>query len=233
MTSPTWVKRYDSLDRCDAARRHLSWLTGLDSGVRLPALHASGPRQLTFEHLGNHHPDPEHLDLLADTLGRLHAAAYTCDTHRAHLDRPFRTGDLAIADFLSPRREALRKVHVDTHRQPAALYKDANIRNFLLTDTGVAVVDFDDLTLAPFGYDLAKLIVTTAMTHGPLDQEAIDSALHTYNRRTAHVTPSATCPLDRLFVFADIHHLLTARYLGRHGYRHAWPDVRPPVARTP
>ena len=41
---------------------------------------------------------------------------------------------------------------------PAAFYKDANPRNFLITPAGHPVtIDFDDLTLAPFGYDLAKL----------------------------------------------------------------------------
>ncbi len=52
---------------------------------------------------------------------------------------------------------------------PAAFYKDANPRNFLITPAGPVTVDFDDLTLAPFGYDLAKLVVTLAMTYGALD----------------------------------------------------------------
>lgn len=231
MTSPTWVKRYASPARCHAARRHLNWLTGLDSGVRLPVLHASGPRHLTFEHLGNRRPGAEHVALLAETLGQLHAAAYTSELHSAHLDRPFITRGLVITDFVSPRRQALSQVNLETDGHPAAIYKDANLRNFLFTDTGVAVVDFDDLTLAPFGYDLAKLIVSTAMTHGPLDAPTILTALDAYNHRTAPLGPAKVCPPDRLHAFAEIHHLLTARYLGRHGYRHAWPDVRPPAAR--
>ena len=40
------------------------------------------------------------------------------------------------------------------------------MRNVLVTPSGPALVDFDDLTLAPFGYDLAKLVVSTAMTFG-------------------------------------------------------------------
>jgi aminoglycoside/choline kinase family phosphotransferase len=104
---------------------------------------------------------------------------------------------------------------------PAALYKDANIRNFILTQHGVAMVDFDDLTLAPFGYDLAKLIVTTAMTHGR--SGAVDAALAAYNARV----DTNACPPHRLHAYAEFHHTLTARYLGHNGYRHPWPLIRP------
>jgi hypothetical protein len=38
-------------------------------------------------------------------------------------------------------------------------------------------IDFDDLTLVPFCYDLAKLIVTLAMTHGPIPCATITEAL--------------------------------------------------------
>ena len=54
-----------------------------------------------------------------------------------------------------------------------------------MTATGPAIVDFDDLTLAPFGYDLAKLVVSTAMTHGPLPAEAITAALVRLHHRAA------------------------------------------------
>ncbi|WP_420094795.1 phosphotransferase [Nocardia asteroides] len=49
-------------------------------------------------------------------------------------------------------------------RHPVALYKDSDIRNFILADDQVAILDFDDLTLAPFGYDLAELIVNGRMS---------------------------------------------------------------------
>jgi aminoglycoside/choline kinase family phosphotransferase len=60
----------------------------------------------------------------------------------------------------------LAHVPVELAGLPAVIHKDANIRNFILTEAGVAIVDFDDLTLAPYAYDLTKLIVSTATTFG-------------------------------------------------------------------
>jgi Ser/Thr protein kinase RdoA (MazF antagonist) len=128
---------------------------------------------------------------------------------------------------MTPRRMALDKTPLPVIGLRVALYKDANIRNFLLTDDGVAVIDFDDLTLAPFGYDLAKLIVSTAMTHGRLDPHEVELALETYNTHTAQVDPQTTCSMRRLRFYAEFHHQLTERYLGRNGYHHSWPEVRP------
>jgi hypothetical protein len=39
--------------------------------------------------------------------------------------------------------------------RPVAFYKDTNPRNILITAAG-QLITVDDLTLAPFGYDLAK-----------------------------------------------------------------------------
>ncbi len=89
----------------------------------------------------------------------------------------------------------------------------------------VSIVDFDDLTLAPFGYDLAKLVVSTAMTHGHLDPREVDVALKIYNTHTASGSPT-TCAPEQLRVYAEFHHLLTERYLHRNGYSHAWPELR-------
>lgn len=52
---------------------------------------------------------------------------------------------------------------------------------FLLTDVGVSIVDFDDLTLAPFGYDPAQLVISTAMTPRHFDARGVDAALKIYN----------------------------------------------------
>nr|MDT0667827.1 hypothetical protein [Micromonospora sp. DSM 115978] len=35
------------------------------------------------------------------------------------------------------------------------------------------------------------------------------------------------CRAEDFSLFTELHHLLTARYLGRHGYRHPWPALRP------
>lgn len=224
-----FVKRYRSRDQAAAARAHRDWLAELDCGVRLPALRSATPHRLVFEHLGNSRPGRGDLAALADALGRLHTAAYTRQLHNARLDESFPTpGGLVIGDFLTPRRDALRRMPMSVAGLPVATYKDANIRNFLLTDTSVAMVDFDDLTLAPFGYDLAKLVVTTAMTYGHLDPRGVDTALEVYNTRTVQAGGDATtCSPDRLRVYAEFHHLLTTPYLHRNGYRHPWPQVRP------
>ncbi|MGH3980276.1 MAG: phosphotransferase [Pseudonocardiaceae bacterium] len=227
MTTATFVKHYEDPQRSAAARAHRDWLAALDCPVRMPELHAASTNQLVFEHLGYRQPGPDDLGVLARALGTLHAAAHTSQLHAARLDVPFTTsGGLVITDFVTPRRELLDRMPVPWMGLPVAFYKDANIRNFLLTDTGAAIVDFDDLTLAPFGYDLAKLIVSTAMTHGHLDPDAVEAALEVYNTHIAEAGDTA-CPSERLRAYAEFHHLCTVRYLHRNGYRHAWPDVRP------
>jgi Ser/Thr protein kinase RdoA (MazF antagonist) len=114
-------------------------------------------------------------------------------------------------------------------RGEAAFYKDANLRNFVITPDGLPVtVDFDDLTLAPFGYDLAKLVVTLAMTYGALPGELIAAALCAYN--TAAARQSAALPnvtWAELMNWAEIHHILTSRYAADGRYPYRWHEVRP------
>jgi len=64
----------------------------------------------------------------------------------------------------------------------------------LITPDGLPVtIDFDDLTLAPFGYDLAKLVVTLAMTYGELPGEQIAAALFAYNTDAARQCAAPRC----------------------------------------
>lgn len=230
MTAAGYVKHYADPHRAAAAVAHHAWLASLDSGVRLPRLLDARAGRLTFEHLGHHHPQPHDLPVLADSLGALHAAAHRDQLSDARLDQPFTTttpgGVLTIRDFFTPRSRVRSLLPPQLASAPVALYKDANIRNFLLTDGGVAVLDFDDLTLAPFGYDLAKLVVSTAMTFGALPPELIDQALTAYNDRL-DACPLARCTRADLQSYAEIHHQLTRAYLHRNGYHHPWPQVRP------
>ncbi|RLQ04553.1 hypothetical protein EAD96_14250 [Micromonospora sp. BL1] len=237
MSSPHFVKRYDDPERCVTAAAHHAWLAGLGSGVRLPGLVAQGPRHLVFERLSGRAPGVEDLPRAAAALGRLHAAAHRHELRTARLDQPHITSTgLAIPDFASPRQEALHHaaaaagVHsssinavLDSIGQSVTFYKDPNIRNYLANGNDIAVVDFDDLTLAPFGYDLAGLLVTASMTYGRLGDQSIALCLRAY--RVA-VAPQI-CSLADLKRYAELHHLLTLRYLGRNGYRHTWPTVRP------
>ena len=75
---------------------------------------------------------------------------------------------------------------------------------------------------------LAKLLVTLAMTHGPLLRTAITTALAAYNdaTRARHVLlPAVT--RDGLMNWAEIHHILTSRYTADGRYPFYWNEVRP------
>ncbi|WP_043739038.1 phosphotransferase [Nocardia asiatica] len=228
MTGSVYVKHYADPSRAAAAAAHHAWMRDLGA-VRVPALLESRSHCLVFEHLGHHQPGANDLIRLADAVGRTHHIAHQRHFFDARLDRPVRMGDLLIKDFVSSRRNVLAQAAAPLPLRPVAFYKDSNIRNFLLIDEGVAVIDFDDLTLAPFGYDLAKLIVSTAMTHGRLHPATVEHALGSYN---SHLPYEARCSLPSLQRYAEIHHHLTAPYLHRNGYRHSWVDVRPWPPRT-
>lgn len=223
-----FVKRYRAPGAAAAAALHLTWLTSLGTGIRLPALRMLAGTRLVTELLTGHHPRPEDFPVVAAAIGALHRDAYDRHLHHARLDRPYRVGGLLIADFVTSRRNILARDPTPYAGIPAAIYKDTNVRNVLLTEHGVALVDFDDLTLAPFGYDLAKLIVSAAMTYGQPAPGSVTDALATYNTQVG----TCVCTVDRLRRYAELHGSLTAPYLHRNGYRHPWPTVRPWPAPT-
>jgi hypothetical protein len=229
MSPAIFVKRYSDPVRCAAAREHLEWLVQLGSGARLPRLYGGTATRLVLEHLDGQDAGTSDLATIATVLGRLHGIAYTRELDAARLDEPFRTTTgLTIADFHSGRRHAIAAVGADTADLPVAVYKDTNIRNIIITATGPAIVDFDDLTLAPFGYDLAKLVVSAAMTNGHIPARRIETAVSRYNSQVeAAGGPPAPCSMTQFAVYTEMHHLLTARYLNRNGYQHCWPAVRP------
>jgi hypothetical protein len=229
MNAPEFVKRYADPARAHAAQTHLRWLARLRSDVRLPRLHPSGdPGQLVLERLDGRPAQPGDLPDIAAALGRLHGTAHARHLHAATLDQPFPTDGLTIPDFPTGRRHILHELGITVSGQPVALYKDTNIRNAIITADGPALVDFDDLTLAPFGYDLAKLIVSTSMTHGRQNIRLVEAALHAYNQHVqAALSPASSCTLTRLAGYAEVHDVLTRRYLHRNSYQHPWPDVRP------
>jgi hypothetical protein len=227
VTPRVFLKHYTDPARGVAARHHRDWLEHLDSGVRIPHGHPGSANLQILEQLTGDPPGPDHLITLAATLGQLHGAAYERELHAARLDEPFTVGTgLTISDFRAGRQQLLAHFGVRAHG-PAAFYKDANIRNFVITPTGPAVVDFDDLTLAPFGYDLAKLVVSAAMTYGALPADQLHDGLRAYNGAvTAAGGPEGACSSDELAIYAEIHDALTRRYRHSNGYQHAWPDIR-------
>ncbi|GLW67456.1 hypothetical protein Arub01_56990 [Actinomadura rubrobrunea] len=245
-----WTKHYpdspDGTARCRTAAAHHAWLASL--GAPVPRLLVAHPHKLEFEHIAGVHARPQDLPALACLLGDLHRVAYEHELHRARLDRPHHTTTgVTIPDFVSHRRIAIIRLLTqravpepalslsdamnaldETLAGPAAFYKDSNPRNFLISTNGPVLVDFDTVTLAPLGYDLAKLIVTLAMTHGPIPDHQIRTALTTYNTALTHaIRELQPVPWKTLMTWAAIHHVLTSPYLGRGGYRHRWTAHQP------
>jgi hypothetical protein len=195
-----YLKHYTSRSARRRAERNYQWLAGFSSPIRLPRLLAADGQMLAFEHVSGRRAQPGDLVRLASHLGAVHAAAHVAELHYARLTESFRTATgHQIPGFLDARLDAVGRAlgsgavpcpafsAAQAERflrraceGPAAFYKDANPRNFLITPAGPVTVDFDDLTLAPFGYDLAKLAVTLAMTHGPFRSRQISCAMDAY-----------------------------------------------------
>jgi Phosphotransferase enzyme family len=246
--SAHFVKRYSNSLACAQAAANYRWLRRLSSPLRLPELLAVHEVQLDFSFAPGVPAGPADLMALAVHLGDVHGAVYRTELHSAGLDMAHDLGDgNQIPSFTDHRLEAVRRrltsravpgtpmdftaarEHMTSALNgPAAFYKDANPRNFLITGRPPITVDFDDLTLAPFGYDLAKLIVTLAMTHGHIPVEHIGQALNDYNAATYHHDHNlGPVTAEQLLIWADIHHILTSAYLGRGGYTHSWHELRP------
>ncbi|MEU6707345.1 phosphotransferase [Streptomyces wuyuanensis] len=241
-----FTKHYETPGSVASAARHHAWLSEHVRPLRLPALSVVGPTSLTYERIDGRPARPEDLPSLAALLGDAHGAAWTSDLRPAALNTPHRFRDgTAFDDYIGPRETALRRRLEQGHlpdpaalqamlgllektaEGPTAFYKDSNPRNFIVTEAGdIYTVDTDDLTLAPMGYDLAKLIVTLSLTYGPLPAPAIDAALRAYNEAAErHATRLGTTDRERLDDLLALHSVLTAPYIGRNGYRYAWPRL--------
>ena len=243
--SPVYIKRYPGDASRDRARAGYEWLAGNASPLVLPRLVAAGPGYLAFEQVSGRHAGLRDLSCLSEHLGAAHSAAWSAGLRHARLGHPYRVSPgLVLPGFPQWRLAAVTRElrtgrvpgPVLTVRQaaqlirgacrgPAAFYKDANPRNFLITAAGPVTIDFDDITLAPAGYDLAKLVVTLAMTSGPIPDRKIAAGLNAYN----HAAGPDLGPVrwDQLMAWAEIHHILTSRYLGQGGYRYSWHTLRP------
>ncbi|WP_084960209.1 phosphotransferase [Thermoactinospora rubra] len=239
MTWRTFTKTYTSPEAVRRAVAHHAWLERHAQPLCLPRIVEVQPLSVASEFIHGRHLGVADLPRVANMLGRAHATAWRSDLRRARLDTPHLLhGGLTLPDFVSTRMAALRRDELASHERAAAVrllhehrdgaaafYKDTNPRNVLITGDGrMVAVDVDDLTLAPFGYDLAKLVVTLAMTYGRYPLQLVEEALAAYNHQLDAVGPVA---FDHLMGFAELHDLLTRRYLGRGGYQYPWPTVRP------
>lgn len=239
-----FTKSYASHEEVNQAIAHHAWLNEYARPLRLPPIVSVDVDRIDFAFVEGRHAVFADASSVAAALGHAHAAAWHSDLYRAVLTTAHPLDcDRHLADFVAPRIAALRRrrdaglvseqqvaaiqtLLAASPTTPVAFYKDTNPRNVLITADGSVMVDFDDLTLAPFGYDLAKLLVTLAMTHGPLPLETFTTAMTCYNQPLidAGLPPVS---VDQLLGHADLHHLLTLPYLGKGGYRYPWPSVRP------
>ncbi|MGP4083736.1 phosphotransferase [Streptomyces sp. KR55] len=247
MTGRTFTKAYATEVKRVTAQRNHEWLSRHAEPMVLPPITGSRLRELTFAWVDGRHVKPRDLKRVARHLGSCHEAAWRRSLHQARLTTAYVSDGHVLAGFVGPRATALCQRFRDgyitsaraldatltlLHRtadRPAAFYKDCNPRNILITLSGPPVtIDTDDLTLAPFGYDLAKLVVTLSMTHGPLPADLIDQALTAYNSAAAaHHPQLGQTTLTQLMEYAELHGILAAPYLGRGGYRWSWTRVRP------
>ncbi|MFG1697230.1 phosphotransferase [Nonomuraea sp. NPDC049309] len=237
-------KPYAIREALEQTVAHHAWLKEHAGPLRIPSIVTVHSDQIDFVLVEGRHALVADAPAVATDLGCAHAAAWKSDLHRAILTAAHPLpGGRKLSDFVAPRIAALRR-HRDAGlvsaqqvadvqsllaingATPVAFYKDTNPRNVLITAEGPVMVDFDSLTLAPFGYDLAKLLVTLAMTHGPLPLEIFTTSLARYNEPliAAGLPPVS---IDQFLAHAELHHLLTLPYLGKGGYRYPWPSVRP------
>jgi hypothetical protein len=242
---PVFSKHYTEHHRARAAAAHHTWLDQL--GVPTPRLLAMRGTQIDLEYVHGRHAAPHDTLTVAALLGRIHGTAHRATLRTAVMNSAVPLGNgQSIEGFAAVRTAAIRsrlaagvpdpRLDLDeaeallngTEGQPPAIYKDTNVRNVLITTAGPVLIDFDDLTLAPFGYDLAKLLITTAMTYGHLPLGLIQRSLTAYNRTVCQQPGSPpACTLPDLIMWIEVHHILTSVYLGRHGYRHSWHTLRP------
>lgn len=105
------------------------------------------------------------------------------------------------------------------------LYKDANATNFLMQTGRVTLVDFDTLTAAPPGYDLAKLLMTWAMrAEATLTLDLLQRLAARFDGARGVAPGALSAAL--LILFCDLHWVLTYPYAEQHGYRRPWPAIR-------
>ncbi|MQB08167.1 hypothetical protein DXT91_29470 [Agrobacterium tumefaciens] len=107
------------------------------------------------------------------------------------------------------------------------LYKDSNVTNFINYNGGAFIIDFDTITLAPFGYDFAKLLLTDAVKSHSLEQQRVAGALMQYRWTPACGALSA----NLMLMFMDIHWIMAQPFRRKNSYQVDWAVLRPQMAK--
>ena len=236
MSVAVWWKDYVSDDHLRRSIVHHAWVVETDLAV--PALRHVDVigRRLAFERLpGRHAVASDDLALVAADLGRWHARLARRELVNVEADASLPIDGGELHGFLAVRAEPLSGANapgaivtpadIPTLAALAAgattgVYKDVNVRNVLLDGGVVRHVDVDDVTLAPAGYDLGKLLLSWAMTHGR--RPAIEDVLDCYNTAAGQ----ELCDREHLAVWLELHYVLTYRYRAAGHYAHGWPSLR-------
>jgi Ser/Thr protein kinase RdoA (MazF antagonist) len=224
VTAAVWAKRYPSIAAARRAVANHRWLER--SGLPVPALDGARGHEVAWRHVAGRHVETEDdLVRVAVALGRWHR----------HLAESGLPADRALPGFLVTRTAMLVRLHppgaaisaadaaclrATVAGCPPSVYKDVNVRNILLDGDRVVHVDFDDLTLAPAGYDLAKLVISYAMTRGA--RGPVEEALRAYNDGAV----VELCTASAFMAWIELHHVLTHRYIADGPYTYSWAALR-------
>lgn len=214
--------------RREAVSNH-AWLSVAATTLTMPAISRNEGNWIEFERIEGRHLEPADLPAYARHLGQAHAAAWDAQLRHARLEKAYESENgTVIRDFITPRIHLAEPPELHALAAgPAAFYKDANLRNTLVTDAGVLVtVDFDSLTLAPFGYDLAKCAVSLTMTYGQLPDAALRLAWARYNAAAAAPGRPISVEWPAFLAMADLNARLTTPISG--GTATPTPGAAPP-----
>lgn len=202
-------KYYQSDSTCSLAYSH--YLLLRSAGIAVPSYHSEfspngSSRQpvLSMAYIPGVHAGSNNAGQIAAILADLHSA------------EPVKEWILRKAAQQTSQERALyrREYGPAASELPLSVYKDANYRNFVVSDR-IYTLDYDTLTLAPAGYDLAKFFVSVGMHEGNVSNECMTRALRTYlNKTGAHLTKGVFRTL------LNINIIRTRKYIGHGGYRY-------------
>ncbi len=231
-SSPTYTKSYPTVSRLNRALQNHLWLKELRTCqlAEVSAVDRADARvELGWVH--GRHPRLDDVDRVCRELGRFHGTLLTEALAPRLAELPgfaeSRVDALAAAmgNFSAPaqmRENVERFVLLCDQQLPQAIYKDSNLRNLVIEDETVTHLDYDDLTRAPIGYDLAKFLLSVSLTFGV--SPPIDAALAAYCDSAAVAGAERQLlgvPPGMVEAMLEINWLLTAPYAGANGYIHA------------